>query len=121
MKAIMTLLILFTMNTYAQSTTENWKKPNFPTKFCPVHNSCQIVSNVIELMGPKTKYICSSPQGTYFDCSAIVDYLGVNIEGLSVEVVTLYNAVGHPGCHIIGGCQRCVEGTSYAKLNHQCQ
>lgn len=103
-----------------------WERPNnphIPAKICPSSSLCTSIEKVTETTGRRAKaqFTCSDSQENSFDCSEIVDLYGKNIEGLIVKVSTNFYPVSHPGCHVIGGCQRCVEGMSFAEISHDCQ
>ena len=143
MKALLSLLFLFTLNVEAQTHidlgqsahcpphTKNplcWEQPSEPVlrphrlKFCTakyVKSNILAVYEDVRIPQPaQAIFKCVSKEQKLFDCSKIVDLYGTNIIGEEVKITTQYHSVSHPGCHIIGGCQRCVEGSSYGQLNN---
>jgi hypothetical protein len=136
MKVLLSILFLLTVNLHAQSSEEIlnpgycspmsknplcWEHPSnprVPPKFCPSDETITTIAEVKETTdkSDKAKFTCTSINNQLFDCSEIVDHYGYDIIGSEVQVITKYFALSHPGCHIIGGCQKCVEGYSYAVL-----
>lgn len=103
-----------------------WERPvdpRNPAIFCHSSNLCTSIKVVKETTGRRAKaqFTCIGIEGNVFDCSDIVDLYGKNIEGLSVKVIINFYPVSLQGCHVIGGCQRCAEGLSFAEISHDCQ
>jgi len=141
MKTITALLFLLTFSAQSQSIVETlipgyctpmtknplcWERPtnpHIPPRICPSNKKCTTIKKVVETTGRRAKaqFTCSDSTQKKFDCSEVVDLYGKDIVGFAVKVTTKFYAVSHPGCHVIGGCQRCVEGMSYAEIDSSCQ
>lgn len=141
MKALMSLLLLFTLNVGAQTHidlgqpahcsphTKNplcWEQPIEPDPRSHNFKLCAdltLTSNIIavyeDVRVPRpaqTIFKCISKEQKLFDCSKIVDLYGTNIIDEEVKITIKHFRISHPGCHIIGGCQRCVESSIYGEL-----
>lgn len=141
MKALLSLLFLITLNVGAQTHinlgqpahcpphTKNpicWEQPSEPDPRSPDFKLCAnltLESNILALyedvrvpQPAQAIFKCVSKEQKLFDCSKIVDLYGTNIIGKKVKVTIQHYRVSAPGCHIIGGCQRCVEGNSFGEL-----
>lgn len=136
MKALFTLLFLIALNVNAQTKLEIndcsnpdsacWVKPinSIPPptsiRICPAKTMISKIAGVYKKikkpMAITADYMCVTYEQKYIDCSQIVYYLGTDIVEEEIKITTHYNYEPYPGCHILGGCKRCMERSTYIEL-----